>query len=156
MSNKFAKKGHLVVDVTEGKKPRLGVVGQEESRVDRKGLVANLSKTEKAEKPAKVSKGLKSAEKEINAKLKKIAKAEKEPTERAPRGQYADKKIKVVNKKHEAREGSVRAALMEAILSSKTTNEALAKTVETSKGKEQKVSNADIAFAISRELISVA
>ena len=75
----------------------------------------NIVQAKKAEAKVEAPKGKKAA-----------AKVEKEPT--APRAsKLAGMKIKVLNKVHGAREGTKRAAWMEALISSKTVGEAQSK-----------------------------
>lgn len=62
----------------------------------------------KSDKPAKVAKEA----------------ANDEPKGRGRKSQYAGKKIKVLNKEHGARAGSKRAAWLDALVSSKTVEEA--------------------------------
>lgn len=120
--SKFAKKGALVVDVTPGKKPALAVVGAE-----------NTAKGKKILKDAGAVEAPESKSVKVKAP-KEAAKAPKEKTDKAPKVERAVRnnalstmKIKVINKKHEAREGSKRAAWLDALLTSKTVEQAQAK-----------------------------
>jgi len=84
------------------------------------------------------------------------AKAKKTTTERAPRGQYAGKRITVLTKEIPARDGTVRFALLKTIIGCKNTDDALSKTIKNGEGKAQKVSSADIKFAVENKLIKLA
>ena len=85
-------------------------------------------------------------------KGKPAAAAPAPKTERVSK--YAGKKIVVVNKKHEAREGTKRAMLLDAILTSKNSDEALAKDVDY-KGEKVGVTANDLKFAIELGLIEL-
>ena len=80
----------------------------------------------------------------------KAPKAPKAPkTASTPRSSYVGKKIKVLNKKHGAREGTKRQIVMDILLSSKTTDEAIPKIVKAG------ANNAFIAFAVANKYISL-
>ena len=86
-------------------------------------------------------------------KAPKAAKAPKAPkvkTASTPRGSYVGKKIKVLNKKHDAREGTKRAKALDILLSAKTTDEAIPKLAKIG------ANNTFIAFAIAQKFIALA
>lgn len=96
----------------------------------------------KAEKPAKVVKA-----------AKEVANDE-EGGKRGRKSQYAGKKIKLLVKEHGARVGSIRAALMDAIMDAKAVDDVIGTTVKAG-DKTGVVSSADVAFAVEANLISV-
>lgn len=97
----------------------------------------------------------KEAPKPVVEKAKKAV-SKKEPVETTQRSSYNDKKISVLKKEHGAREGSVRAALMAAILSAKNTSDVLGTEVSSGSGSSAVVRGVDIKFAVDNGLIKIA
>lgn len=107
-----------------------------------KGKITNnkpekAAKTEKAAKPAKVKKA-----------------ASDEDGKKGRPSPYAGQKIKKLAKEHGARDGSIRAALMDAIMGAKNTDDVLGKEVEAG-DKTGIISSADIRFAVEQKFISL-
>ena len=136
-ATKFAKKGSLVIDVKAAKIAKVGDTDLKSKKILKAANIeeAPEGKKTKAEKPAK----------EVKAVKGKAPKAEKSAKE--ARNSYADKKIKVVNKDHGARDGSKRAAWMNALIKSKTVAEA--------QGKVEGLDSGVIGFAVRSGLIEL-
>lgn len=107
----------------------------------KKGVEVDVDK-----KTAKVSK-------EKSVKAKKEAASEEGGRKGRP-SPFAGKKIKKIAKEHGAREGTLRAALMEAIMYAKNTDDVLGSQVEAG-DKTGVVSSADVAFAVENKFISL-
>lgn len=115
--NKEVGKGHLVVDLGDPDAPdfmkrkpapKMAVVGDNDAKVSSKKLIEKSGLKEKG------------AKKETKITDKK---SKKEPSSRAS----DTRKIKVLNKNHGAREGTKRAAWFDALVSSKTVEQAQTK-----------------------------
>lgn len=109
--------------------------------VDKKTAKVSKEKPVKAEKAAKPVKAKKEA-------------ASEEGGRKGRPSPFAGKKIKKIAKEHGAREGTLRAALMEAIMDAKNTDDVLGSQVEAG-DKTGVVSSADVAFAVENKFISL-
>lgn len=87
------------------------------------------------------------------AKPAKATKAEKEPSEGGRKNPYAGMKISVVNKEIEAREGSLRHAVISVILKAKKVDDIYGTEVTAADGKVATINTAWLNFAKSNEYV---
>ena len=98
MSTKFAKKGHVVVDIENAKLAKVGATDTKSKKILAKANIKAVESTDEDEKPAK-GKAVKAAK---EAKPAKAVKAPKEKKEKA----VDNRKIKLLVKENPKREGT--------------------------------------------------
>lgn len=126
------------------------------SKFAKKTVTVDTDKKKVVDGAEPVAKRATSAAKEATAKKQdkadlrlQVGKPSKIKNDAEPRSNsFSDKKIKVLNKTHTAREGTVRAAMFDALLSSKT--------VEEARQKEPKIDGGVIRIAQDQGLIELA
>lgn len=106
MATKFAKKGHLIVDLTEDK-PKMAKVGDKDLKSKKILKDANIEEAPEGVKPSKSkftkeTKPFVKAEKPAKEKATKAEKPAKEKAERGP----DNRKLKLLVKENPKREGS--------------------------------------------------
>jgi hypothetical protein len=109
-----------------------------------------------AKKVGKLDKAAKAAPTEKPAKAPKAdAQGQGQQGQRAPRGQYANKKITVLVKPAEANLRGNRAIRYELIAKAKTVNEVLGQKFTRTDGEEGTITSAGIANFVEREFIKL-
>lgn len=120
----------------------------EANKFAKKGLVVDVDKAKFVKEPNEG--GRPTAKKEKAVKEAKAPKAKKEKAEKVTK----DEKISVVNKDHGAREGSMTAAVLSAIIKAQKVSDVVGKSVSTDKG-EREINRADLRFAVAKGFIKL-